>query len=77
MSDFESPPSTAEAAYEVARDILSGLIAHASVNFEDPEWARRLPELIQRRETLRPSDIAAVQNVLDENGDELAVLGAR
>lgn len=68
-------PLTEEAAFEVARDVLTELIAYAGGRGEDPAWEDRRLEWIRRLAALHVTDTAAVQDILRFEAAELAAIG--
>jgi len=79
-ADRSDHPQDPGVAFEVARDILSRLLGYASDQIRretdrgtpDPatveEWQRRREEWNARWHSLRVTDTAAVQAVLDRDG---------
>jgi hypothetical protein len=85
-ADRSDHPQDPGVAFEVARDILGRLLGHASDQIRretdreipDPatveQWQRRREEWTSRWHSLRATDTAAVQAVLDRDGAVLRSL---
>ncbi|WP_159080801.1 hypothetical protein [Nocardia suismassiliense] len=69
-------PLTEEAAFEIARGILTELIAYTGSRTDSQQWAARRQEWTLRLTALQVTDTAAVQAILQHDGAELAAISA-